>query len=150
MNSGSNSALITFAIYMVAVFLLAVLSNRVTKGKAFVGEYFLGSRSFGMWAFALTFAATNSSGGSFIGFPSLIYTHGWTLAVWIAGFMILPLLSMAMIGKRLNQIARKTDAVTIPDVLRGRFDSPAVGLTATSLLVFFLFFYLIAQFKAGG
>ena len=49
--------------------LLAVLSNRVAKGKEFVGEYFLGSRSFGVWAFALTFAATNASGGTFMGFP---------------------------------------------------------------------------------
>ena len=24
-------------------------------------------------------------GGSFMGFPALIYTHGWVLALWIAG-----------------------------------------------------------------
>ncbi|MCG8649798.1 MAG: hypothetical protein MI861_08190, partial [Pirellulales bacterium] len=150
MLDGSNAALLTFGIYTVAVFLLAVLSNRMAKGKNFVGEYFLGSRSFGVWAFALTFAATNSSGGSFIGFPGLIYTHGWSLAVWIAAFMISPLVAMALLGKRLNQVARKCDALTIPEVLRGRFESTAVGLTATVLLVFFMFFYLLAQFKAGG
>ncbi len=150
MGEGSNAALITFGIYTAAVFLLAVLSNRATKGKEFVGEYYLGSRSFGVWAFALTFAATNSSGGSFMGFPALIYTHGWTLAVWISAFMIAPLVAMALIGKRLNQIARKCDALTIPEVIRARFDSSAAGLTATVLLVFFMFFYLLAQFKAGG
>ena len=149
MADGSG-ALITFAVYTVAVLLLAVLSNRVAKGKEFVGEYFLGSRGFGVWAFALTFAATNASGGTFMGFPALVYTHGWTLALWIAGFMIMPLVSMALIGKRLNQIARKCDSLTIPEVLRGRFESSAVNLVATSLLIFFMFFYLIAQFKAGG
>ncbi|MGB7345645.1 MAG: hypothetical protein WBD20_15630 [Pirellulaceae bacterium] len=150
MNSASSGALIAFAIYTIAVFGIAVLSNRMAKGKEFAGEYFLGSRSFGVWAFALTFAATNASGGTFVGFPALIYTHGWTLALWIAGFMIMPLVSMAMIGKRLNQVARKTGAITIPEVLRDRFASPAVGLTATGFLVFFMFFYLAAQFKAGG
>ncbi|NNE00531.1 MAG: hypothetical protein HKN47_24715, partial [Pirellulaceae bacterium] len=145
-----SGALIAFGGYTVLVFLLAVLSNRAAKGKEFAGEYFLGSRSFGVWAFALTFAATNASGGTFVGFPALIYSHGWTLALWIAGFMIMPLVSMAMIGKRLNQISRKSGAITIPEVLRDRFASPAVGLTATSLLVFFMFFYLAAQFKAGG
>ncbi len=149
-SEGSNAALITFLIYTAAVFALAVLSNRVAKGKEFAGEYFLGSRSFGVWAFALTFAATNASGGSFMGFPALIYSHGWALALWIAGFMVLPLVSMAMIGKRLNQVARKCDALTIPEVLRGRFESPTTGLVATSLLIFFMFFYLVAQFKAGG
>ena len=150
MNESSGGALVAFSIYIVVVFLLAVLSNRAAKGKEFAGEYYLGSRSFGVWAFALTFAATNASGGSFMGFPALIYTHGWSLALWIAGYMVVPLVSMALIGKRLNQVARKTGAITIPEVLRDRFASPAVGLIATSLLVFFMFFYLIAQFKAGG
>jgi sodium/pantothenate symporter len=150
MGEASNTALITFALYTVAVFLLAVLANRAAKGKEFVGEYFLGSRSFGVWALALTFAATNASGGTFMGFPALIYTHGWSLALWIAGYMVVPLVSMGLMGKRLNQVARKCDALTIPEVLRGRFESSRVGLVATSLLVFFMFFYLVAQFKAGG
>ena len=135
MDESSSGALIAFGIYTLAVFLLAILSNRVAKGKEFADEYFLGSRSFGVWAFALTFAATNASGGSFMGFPALIYTHGWTLALWIAGYMVVPLVSMALIGKRLNQVARKTGAITIPEVLRDRFSSPAVGLIASGLLV---------------
>jgi len=149
-TEASNSALIAFVIYTIAVLSLAVLSGRYSKGKEFVGEYFLGSRSFGVWAFALTFAATNASGGSFMGFPALIYSHGWTLALWIAGFMTLPLVSMGLIGKRLNQVARQSNAVTIPEILGTRFQSPMVGLVATALLVFFMFFYLLAQFKAGG
>jgi sodium/pantothenate symporter len=145
-----NAALITFGLYTLAVMALAVVSNRFSRNREFVGEYFLGSRSFGVWAFAMTFAATNASGGSFMGFPALIYTHGWSLAWWISGFMFTPLLAMGLIGKRLNQIARRTNAVTIPEVLRERFGSRRVGLVATVLLVFFMFFYLLAQFKAGG
>src|SRR6056297_3909516 len=98
MNDTGNAALVTFFIYSLAVVALAVLSGRVSKGKEFVGEYFLGSRGLGVWAFALTFAATNSSGGSFMGFPSLIYSHGWSLAVWISAFMIAPLVATALIG----------------------------------------------------
>lgn len=150
MIEGSNTALWVFLLYTVAVFLLAILSNRVAKGKEFVGEYFLGSRSFGVWAFALTFAATNASGGTFMGFPALIYTHGWSLSLWIAGYMALPLVSMAILGKRINQVARQSGALTIPEVLRARFQSPTTGLVATLMLIFFMFFYIVAQFKAGG
>jgi Na+/proline symporter len=150
MAENSHAALFAFGIYTVAVFLLAVLSNRVARGKSFVGEYFLGSRGFGVWAFALTFAATNASGGSFAGFPALIYEHGWSLSLWIASYMTLPLVSMALIGKRINQVARRCDALTIPEVMRGRFQSSSVNLVATALLIFFMFFYLVAQFKAGG
>ena len=70
----TNTALISFGVYLLGVFFLAWLSSRVREKKEFVGEYFLGSRNLGLWAFALTFAATSASGGSFMGFPSLIYT----------------------------------------------------------------------------
>ena len=71
-QSGSSSALITFLVYTLIVFGLAALSNRLLKTKSFLSEYFLGSRGLGVWAFALTFAATSASGGSFTGFPSKI------------------------------------------------------------------------------
>jgi Na+/pantothenate symporter len=149
-TASSNAALFSFAIYLAVVFVLAWLSGQVLKKRKFVNEYFLGSRNLGMWAFALTFAATNASGGSFMGFPSLIYTHGWVLALWIASYMIVPLVTMGLLAKRLNQIARKAKAVTVPEVLRERFASRSVGMTATAVLLFFLFFYLVAQFKAGS
>jgi sodium/pantothenate symporter len=148
---GHQSALISFAIYMLMVFALAWLAGRVRRGKKeFVSEYFLGSRGLGMWAFALTFAATNASGGSFMGFPALIYTHGWILALWIASYMVVPLVTTGLLAKRLNQVSRIAGAVTVPDILRARFASPVVGLVATGLLTFFMFFYLLAQFKAGS
>jgi len=147
---GSASALITFLVYTLAVFAIAWLSNRLRQSKSFVSEYFLGSRSLGVWAFALTFAATSASGGSFTGFPSKIYSHGWVLAVWIASYMIVPICTMGLLAKRINQVARKTGAITVPDVLRDRFNSAPLGLMATLLIVFFMAFNLVAQFKAGS
>lgn len=147
---GSNAALVTFLLYTLAVFFIAWASNRLLKSKSFVSEYFLGSRSLGMWAFALTFAATSSSGGSFTGFPAKIYTHGWILGLWIASYMVVPLCAMGLLGKRLNQVARISGSITVPDVLRDRFHSVAFGILATVLIVFFMSVNLVAQFKAGS
>ncbi|QDT25618.1 Sodium/pantothenate symporter [Gimesia panareensis] len=149
-ETGPDAALISFMIYTVAVFVLAALSNRLLKSKSFLSEYFLGSRGLGVWAFALTFAATSSSGGSFTGFPSKIYSHGWILALWIGSYMVVPICTMGLIGKRLNQIARRSGSITVPDVIRDRFHSPLLGLMAVSLIVFFMSFNLVAQFKAGS
>ena len=149
-QSGSNAALVTFLLYMVAVFALAGLSGRLLQRKSFLSEYFLGSRGLGVWAFALTFAATSSSGGSFTGFPSKIYTHGWVLALWIGSYMVVPICTMGLLGKRLNHVSRLSGAITIPDVLRDRFASRYIGLLAVSLIVFFMSFNLVAQFKAGS
>lgn len=145
-----NSAIIAFVGYMTIVMFLAWLSSRVAKKSSFLSEYFLGGRNLGVWAFALTFAATSASGGSFIGFPSLVYTHGWSLALWIGSYMLVPLVAMGFLAKRLNQIARKTDAITIPDLVLERFQSPTLGLVSTLLIVFFTTFNLIAQFKGGS
>ncbi|MAV38292.1 MAG: hypothetical protein CMJ59_22870 [Planctomycetaceae bacterium] len=146
----SNAVLITFLIYIIGVFLIAGLSNRLLKNRNFLSEYFLGSRGLGVWAFALTLAATSSSGGSFMGFPSKIYTHGWSLGLWIGSYMVVPICVMGLLGKRINQVARISGAITIPDVLRDRFRSVPFGLIAVGLIVFFMTFNLVAQFKAGS
>ena len=136
--SEGNAALYTFSVYILVVFGLAWLANKLLRERSFLSEYFLGSRSLGIWAFALTFAATSASGGSFTGFPSKIYTHGWVLALWIGSYMVVPICMMGLIGKRINQVARIANSITVPDVLRDRFQSPAFGLMATALIVFFM------------
>ena len=146
----SNAALWTFLIYMLAVFSLAAFSNKLLKGKNFLSEYFLGSRSLGVWAFALTFAATSASGGSFTGFPSKIYTHGWVLGLWIGSYIVVPICAMGLLGKRINQVARISSSITVPDILRDRFRSVSFGLIAVSLIIFFMSFNLVAQFKSGS
>ena len=146
----SNAALWTFLLYTLAVFGLAALSNQLLKSKSFLSEYFLGSRGLGVWAFALTFAATSASGGSFTGFPAKIYTHGWILGLWIGSYIVVPICAMGLLGKRINNVARTAGAITVPDILRDRFRSPSFGLLAVSLIVFFMIFNLVAQFKSGS
>ena len=148
--SAGNAALISFTIYIVFVFILAGLANRKQEGRSFMNEYFLGSRNLGLWAFAFTYAATSASGGSFMGFPSLIYSHGWVLALWIGGYVVVPLVAIGLIAKRLNQVARKSGSITVPEMMRKRLGSTTVGNVGTTLLVFFQFFFLLAQFKAGA
>jgi sodium/pantothenate symporter len=144
------STLIAFGLYMGGVFVLALIAHKMLSKREFVGEYFLGSRTLGVWALAFSFAATSASGGSFMGFPSLIYTHGWVLALWIGSYMVVPIVTMGLLGKRLNQVARKTNAITIPDVLRDRHHSHGLGLLAMGIIAFFMIVNLVAQFKAGG
>ena len=150
MSSGGQSSLVLFVAYTAIVLLLAWLSHRTLRKRSFVSEYFLGSRGLGMIALALTFGATSASAGSFAGFPSLIYSHGWVLALWIASYMIFPLCGMGLLGKRLNIVARKTGAITVPDVLRERFDSPRLALLGTLLLAAMLTVYLVPQFTLAA
>ena len=145
-----NSVLFTFLIYILGVFVIAWLSNKLLQNRNFLSEYFLGSRGLGVWAFALTLAATSSSGGSFMGFPAKIYSHGWVLALWIGSYMVVPICIMGLLGKRINQVARISGAITVPDILRDRFNNVSFGLVSVALIIFFMTFNLVAQFKAGS
>ena len=62
----------------------------------------------------------------------------------------MPLVAMGLMGKRLNRFGRISDAVTIPEVLSKRFDSPTLGILGSLMIVVFTFVYLLAQFKAGS
>ncbi len=127
---------------------LGALAQRTMKKGSFVKGYFLGNRGLGAWALALT--ATVQSGGTFMGFPSLVYSFGWVVALWIASYMLVPLFGFSVFGKRLAQISRRTGALTVPDLLRERFQTPACGLVGSIFLVLLLTVYMVPQFKAGA
>jgi SSS family solute:Na+ symporter/sodium/pantothenate symporter len=146
----SPYTLVAFGAYMAGVFLLGALAHHLLERGSFLKEYFLGDRKLNAWVLSLTYVATSVSAGSFVGFPALIYTHGWIMALWIAGYMISGLTTKGVLAKRLNQVSRLSGAITVPDVLRDRFQSPALGLFASVFLLLFLVFNLVAQFKAGG
>src|SRR5437868_4017737 len=110
---------------------LGTLAQRAVKQGGFVKGYFLGNRGLGAWALALT--ATVQSGGTFMGFPSLVYTHGWIVALWIASYMVVPITGFAVLGKRFAQLSRRTGAITVPDLFDARYGDQRVGLLASLL-----------------
>ena len=143
------ATLVALVIFTIVSLGLGVVANLVASKKSgFLQKYFLGNRSLGAFAVALTAAVM--SGGTFLGFPSLVYLYGWVVGLWIASYMVAPLTVMGVLGKRIGQISRKTGAITLPDLFRERFGSPALGLLTSLLIMFFLTCNLIAQFKGGG
>ena len=141
-------ALAALGLFIVGSMWIGVLANRAMQSPSFMKGFFLGNRGLGSWALALT--ATVQSGGTFMGYPSLVYTHGWVVALWIAGYMVVPITGFGILGKRLAQISRKSNALTVPDIFRERFNSPMLGLLASLAILFFMSVMMIAQFKAGA
>jgi SSS family solute:Na+ symporter/sodium/pantothenate symporter len=147
MTDGWTPFLMLLAVIAGSVW-LGTAAQRAVKGGSFLKGYFLGNRGLGAWAMALT--ATVQSGGTFMGFPGLVYRHGWVTAFWIAGYAILPITAFAILGKRLAQMSRKLGALTVPDFLRERYGCRWVGLMASIFIVIFLTIFMLAQFKAGA
>lgn len=141
-------AMLMLVLFILGSVSIGVMANRATQSGGFMKGFFLGNRGLGAWALALT--ATVQSGGTFMGFPSLVYKHGWIVALWIGSYMIVPLTGFGIIGKRLAHLSRRTGAITVPDLFRTRFNSPALGLTCTIFLLLYMSFLMFAQFKAGA
>lgn len=141
-------AIVALIIFIAASMWIGILANAATRDGSFLKGFFLGNRGLGSWALALT--ATVQSGGTFMGFPSLVYTHGWSVALWIASYMVVPITGFAILGKRFAQLSRRTGAITIPDLFRERFGSPRLGLVASLFIMFYMSFMMVAQFKAGA
>jgi len=141
-------ALAALVLFIAASVWLGTIAQRVVERSEFIQGYFQGNRGLGAWTIALT--ATVQSGGTFMGFPSLVYTYGWIVALWIGSYMVVPLTGFGVIGKRIAQISRRTGAVTMPDLFRARYGSPAAGLVCSLLIIVFMTIMMFAQFKAGA
>jgi sodium/pantothenate symporter len=141
-------AMVALILFIVASVWLGTVAQKVVERSSFIQGYFQGNRGLGAWTIALT--ATVQSGGTFMGFPSLVYTSGWIVAVWIASYMVVPITGFGLLGKRIAQISRRTGAVTMPDLFRARFASPTAGLVTSLLIILFMSIMMIAQFKAGA
>jgi SSS family solute:Na+ symporter/sodium/pantothenate symporter len=144
---GYGTLIMLLLVMAVSVWLGTQAHKAVERG-GFVKGYFLGNRALGAWALALT--ATVQSGGTFMGFPSLVYTHGWIVALWIASYMVVPITGFAVLGKRFAQLSRRTGAITVPDLFDARFGDRRVGLVASLAILGFMTFLMLAQFKAGA
>lgn len=141
-------AIIALALFIVASVWLGMVAQKVVERSKFIQGYFQGNRGLGAWTIALT--ATVQSGGTFMGFPSLVYTYGWIVALWIGSYMVVPITGFSLLGKRIAQISRRTGAVTMPDLFRARFASPVAGLVCSLLIIVFMTIMMLAQFKAGA
>jgi sodium/pantothenate symporter len=152
-NPGSPHAhpatLVALVLFTLVSLGLGVIANFVAQQKlGFLRKYFLGNRSLGAFAVALTAAVM--SGGTFMGFPSLVYSFGWVVALWIASYMVSSMSVLGVLGKRIGQLSRRTGAITLPDLFRERYGSPALGILTSLLIIFFLTSNLVAQFKGGA
>ncbi len=142
--------LIPFFAYMFGVFFIAIVAHSYLKKSDFETEYYVGGRSFGAWVLAMSWVATLASGGSFLGYPSLVYSYGWSMAFWVSGSIVTAIVGLGIVGKRINRLARQTGALTLVDLLRDRYESSAVGVVYAIVIVCVTSVYLVAQFVAGA
>ena len=149
-----NSILFPLACYLLLVLGIAFWGNRkasdTSDTKSFMEEYFIGGRSMGGLVLAMSIITAYTSASSFIGGPGIAYNVGLG---WILLSMIqvpTAFLTLGVLGKRFAIISRRTNAVTITDFLRARYNSDAVVILSSAAILVFFMASMLAQFIGGA
>ncbi len=134
-------------------FLIGVYASRRVQATAhnkFLQEYFLGGRELGGLLLAMTMIATYGSASSFIGGPGIAYNMGLGWVLLSAIQVVTGYIVLTVIGKKFAIIARKMEAITLIDYLKGRYNNKAVVILSALCIIIFLFSATVAQWVGGG
>ncbi|GGC76391.1 sodium/panthothenate symporter [Thalassobacillus devorans] len=146
------AVIIPLFVFLVVIFGIGFWASKfVRSSDSFLSEYFLGGRELGGFILAMTMIATYGSASSFIGGPGVAYTQGfgWVLLSMsqvATGYFVLMIL-----GKKFAIMARRYNAVTLIDFLKGRYNnSKWVVLISALSIIIFLFSAMAAQWVGGA
>lgn len=145
-----------FLVFILFSLYLAIRSNK-GRGAQSVHDFFVASRQFGVYLVFFLAAGEIYSIGTMVGFPGGIYAHGPTYGVWFLGYILLAYPVGYFIGPKIWQAGKRYNAITLPDLFKGHFQSRALEvIVAASAILFLLpwgqlqFTGLVAALKGLG
>ena len=133
--------------------LLAVgfIANRsLRKSEDFERDYFIANRSLGGVVLAMTLVATYGSVSSFVSGPGVAWNLGFGWVAFAAPQIITGFLLLGVVGKKLAVLARRTDSLTIIDILRERYGSNTLSIIFSAVLLIFFTAMVVGQFMGGA
>ena len=129
-----------------------VIQKRSSDAKAanFSKEYFIGGRSLGGFVLAMTLVATYSSVSSFLSGPGVAWQKGFGWVYYASTQVVAAFIVLGVLGKKMAVIGRKTDSVTVIDVIRARYHSDALANISAVVIIVFFTTTMLGQFTGGA
>ena len=128
-----------------AVFLVIIAFSLVVAFAARRGhnvrdlqEYLIASRQFGSFLLFFLAAGEIYSIGTMIGFPGGIYAKGPTYGIWFLGYILLAYPVGYFLNPWIWRAGHLYNAMTLPDLFKGHFNSRALELTVTIASILFM------------
>jgi len=138
-----------FLIYLVVLFALAFWSR--TEARTLEG-FFIAGKKLPPWVVAFSTNATGESGWLLLGLTGMGYSVGvqalWVVIGEVAGVAG----AWLLVARRLKRLADRQNAITVPDVLAGRFGDEKHVLRGLSALIILVMVgtYVAGQMVASG
>ena len=140
--------LVFLVVYFLAMAGIGVWVMR--RSSAGAEEYLLGGRSLGPGVTALRLQSSSMSGYMFMGAGSLGYSQGY-FGMWYAlGDLGGGVLNLSVLGRRMRKLSQILGSITSIEYLEHRYPSKWTRAIAAPIALFCIFFYVLAQFIAGG
>ena len=141
-------AWVFIALYVASLLLLG-WAGRAARREDTLQDFYLAGRGFGFVVLLLTLYATQYSGNTFFGVAGAAYRLGfaWLIAVH---YMLAIIVFYLAFAPRLYTLSRARGYVTPVDYLGDRFNSPAISLIASIVMIVALGNYLLAQLMTMG
>ncbi len=149
----SSTSVILIPVFIFLAVLLGVgfyCNRQLKQSKNFDRDYYIGGRSLGGVVLAMTLVATYGSVSSFVSGPGVAWNLGYGWVVFAAPQIICGFLLLGIVGKKLAVLSRKTDAVTIIDVLRSRYESKTLSVILSLTLLIFFTAMVVGQLIGGA
>ncbi|MFH0867544.1 MAG: sodium/proline symporter [Bacteroidota bacterium] len=141
--------LIVFILYLVILMVITIYTARMSKNSS---DFIAGGRKIGGVSLALSERATGESAWLILGLTGAAFQKG-IQEIWAAlGCVIGILFIWFVMGNRLRKESEKTGALTITSLVSKKFPGAerAIGTISSLIIIFFLLFYITAQFNGGG
>lgn len=140
--------LVLLVIYFAAMLGIGVWAmRRSTKSTE---GFLLADRSIGPAVTALRLQSSSMSGYMFLGAGSLAYTQGYYSMWYALGDVGGGVLNLSIIGRRMRKLSQMLGSITSIGYLENRYPSRWTRAIAAPIALFCMFFYVLAQFLAGG
>ena len=134
------SAFVYSVIVVAYVLVMLAVGYWCMKRTKSVGDFFLGGRTLGPWMRAFAYGTTYFSAVLFIGYAGKL---GWgfgihTMWIVVGNTLVGTLLAWKVLAGRTRDMTTRLNAITMPEFLRARYDSPVLQVVAALVVFVFL------------
>lgn len=138
-----------FVLYLIGLVLITVYSARKIKNE---NDYVIGGKKISGVGLALSERATGESAWLLLGLTGESYALGIQTFWYALGCVLGIAFIWFVMAKRLQKLTDDTGALTIPGLISKKFPGSerSIGLISSLIIIFFLLFYIEAQFYGGG
>ncbi|MBC7332236.1 MAG: sodium/solute symporter [Synergistetes bacterium] len=141
------SYIIAIVVYILAMLVIGFVSYRKEGERG----YFLAGGRLGPWLVSVSFFATYFSTSALLGGGGSGYIFGFGWSAYLTMFHVLfAVLSWIVVAPKLKEFVEEKGILTIPEFFRVRYDSKALQVISSLVVIVFFSFYMISIYKGAS